>query len=190
MNMSSKRKNTISGCLLIAVGAWAALAPFVVGTWPWEWNPGRFLLAALPGGAAVLGGLIMLGGRRLLVSAGGTLALAGGLWFIVGPPTYALFVGHELGTGPLGESIRVFQWVGFFFGAGAFISLLSSYALGFLAPLEFSDEMWAEPAATAATPATRARVQLAPERRRRQRGVREPAVRPHARAEGSTKRDS
>jgi hypothetical protein len=187
MNMTSKFKNTLSGSLLIAVGAWAAVAPFVVGTWLWEWNPGRFLLAVLPGGAIVLGGLIMLGGRRLLISVGGTLALAGGLWFIIGPPAYALFVGQDLGTGPSGESVRLLQWVGFFFGAGVFVSLLSSYALGFLAPLDFPDEMWAQRAAASAP---RARVPLPPERPRRQRGAREPVARQHARAKGSTQRNT
>jgi hypothetical protein len=164
------RHSTISGCLLIGVGAWAALAPFLAGGWEWEWHFGRFLLAVLPGGAAVLGGLIMLGGRRLPVSLGGMLALAGGLWFIVGPPTYALFAGPDLGTGPSGESVRMLQWAGFFFGAGAFISLLSSYALGFLTPLSFADEMRAEPART------RVREPLPPARPRRQRVAREPVA--------------
>lgn len=179
---SQVKHSTISGCVLIAVGAWAAFAPYIVGTWAWEWHFGRFLLGVLPGGAAVLGGLIMLGGRQLLVSVGGTLALAGGLWFIVGPPTYALFAGPDLGTGPSGESVRMLQWVAFFFGAGAFISLLSSYALGLLAPLQFDDEMSTVPATA------RARVPLPPERARRQRGVKEPAARPRTRVKGSARR--
>src|SRR5688500_1757923 len=81
------RTNTISGCVLVAVGAWIALAPFIVGTWAWEWDFGRFLLTVLPGAAAVLGGLIMLGGRRL-VPIGGGIALAGGLWLLAGPVVY------------------------------------------------------------------------------------------------------
>jgi hypothetical protein len=181
------KNSTITGCVLIAVGAWVGLAPFLAGGWEWEWHFGRFLLAVLPGTAAVLGGLVMLGGRRLAVNFGGMLALAGGLWFVVGPPMYALFVGPELGTLSSGLSVRMVQWVGFFFVAGAFISLLSSYALGFLAPLKFPDRMWAEPATT-----TRARVPLPPERSRRQRGVREPVPQPagHARAKESAQRDS
>jgi hypothetical protein len=187
MNVRTK-KNTISGCVLVAVGAWAALAPFIAGTWVWEWHTGRLLLALLPGGAAALGGLMTLTGRRLAVSIGGGLALAGGIWLIVGPPVYALFVEPTLGSTPEGESIRMFQWVGFFFGAGAFISLLSSYVLGFLAPLEFGDEMW--PKRTAAT-TPRARVPLPQEHPRRQRGVREPApqVPGRARTKGSTRQD-
>jgi hypothetical protein len=168
---------------LVGVGAWAAIGPFLVGGWGWEWQLGRFLLAVLPGGAALLGGLVMLGGRRLAVCVGGTLALAGGLWFIAGPPVYALLAGPELGTEPSGGSVRIFQWIGFFFGAGVLVSLLSSYALGFPAPLQFADEMWPEPART------RARVPLPPERLRRQRGVREPVTRgarPHTRAKRSS----
>jgi hypothetical protein len=180
----SLKPSTISALVLIALGAWTALAGFVVGTWAWEWHFGRFLLAVLPGAAAVLGGLIMLAGRRSLVSVGGAVALAGGLWFAFGPPIYAFLEGGAFGTTPDGESVRLAQWAPFLFVAGAFISLVSSYALGLLRPLQFDDEMWAEP-----TP-TRARVPLPPERPRRQRGVREPATRTHAHSEVPARRDS
>lgn len=179
MRMNSKQKNTISGCVLIAIGAWAGFAPFLVGDWAWE-HTGRFLLTVLPGGAAMLGGLLMLGGRRL-VPAGGAVALAAGLWFIAGPPIYALFAGPELGTLASGQSVRMIQWVPFFFGAGIFVSLLSSYVLGFLAPLQFDDELSAAPA----TARVRVRVPQPPERPRRQRGVKEPVAQPHTRAERS-----
>jgi hypothetical protein len=136
--------STIAGLVLIPLGAWVALAPFLVGSWDGEFHFGRFLLALLPGGVAVLGGLLMLGGRRVLVLCGGAIAMAAGAWLIVGPAAYALFASNELGTGPGGESIRMLQWVGFFFGAGAFISLLSAYALGVLRPMRFSEKEWAE----------------------------------------------
>jgi hypothetical protein len=180
----SLKPSTISALVLIGLGAWTALAGFVVGTWAWEWHFGRFLLAVLPGAAAVLGGLIMLGGRRQPVLFGGALALAGGLWFAFGPPLYAFLEGGAFGTTPDGESVRLAQWVPFFFVAGALISLVSSYALGVLKPLHFTDEMWAE-----STP-TRARVPLPPERPRRQRGVREPATRTHDHTEVPARRDN
>lgn len=179
---------TIAGLVLIPVGVWVALAPFVVGSWDGEFHFGRFLLAVLPGAAAALGGLIMLGGRRVLVQCGGALAMAAGAWLIVGPAAYGVFVSNELGTGPNGESIRMLQWVGFFFGAGAFISLLSTYALGLLRPLEFSQDEWtaiAEPAK-----AGRTRVPLPPERSRRQRRAKEPVRQDRARAKDTRKSDS
>jgi hypothetical protein len=180
----SLKPSTISALVLIALGAWTALAGFVVGTWAWEWQFSRFLLAVLPGAAAVLGGLIMLSGRRLPVLVGSALALAGGLWFAFGPPIYAFLEGGAFGTTPDGESVRLAQWAPFFFVAGAFISLVSSYALGVLRPLHFAEEMWPEPART------RARVPLPPERPRRQRGVSEPATRTQTHTEVPARRDN
>jgi hypothetical protein len=178
------KNSTISGCALIALGAWAGLAPFLLAEWGWEWHFGRFLLALLPGFAAIAGGLVLLSGRRRLVSIGGGLALAGGLWFIVGPPIYAYLVGPEFGTTSSGDSVRLLEWVFFFFGAGVLVSFISSYAAGFLRASEFAEDMWAEPAA-----APRARVPV-PERRRRQRGVSEPYPQPHARAADRSARNA
>jgi hypothetical protein len=82
MNETTRdRHNLISGCLLLAVGAWAAIAPFAVGDWQWGTTSGSFLLTVVPGAAAALGGLVMLAGERRLVSFGGALALLGGVWF-------------------------------------------------------------------------------------------------------------
>jgi hypothetical protein len=168
-----KKRSMVAGLVLIALGAWVALAPFVVGSWDGDFRFSRFALAVLPGAAMALGGLTMLAGRRRLVLGGGTVAMAAGAWLIVAPVLYALFVGTEIGTGPNGESIRMLQWIGFFFGAGAFASLLASYALGLLRPLEFSQKDWAG----IAEPATagRTRVPQPAERPRRQRRAKEPA---------------
>jgi hypothetical protein len=160
---------TIAGLVLIPLGAWAALEPFVFGGWAWEWHFGRFLLAVLPGAVALLGGLIMLSGRKRAVTVGGGLALAGGLWFVAAPLAYGLVAGSELGTLSGGESVRLLQWMPFFFGAGALVALVSAYGLGLLAPLQFGDEAWSQ----AVTAPSRKRVPPPPERPRRQRGGKE-----------------
>jgi hypothetical protein len=178
------KRSTIAGLVLIPLGAWVALSPYVVGSWDGDFHFGRFLLAVLPGSAAALGGLIMLGGRRVFSLAGGALALAAGAWLIVGPAAYALFGSNELGSGPNGESIRMLQWVGFFAGAGALTSLLATYALGLLRPLEFSQDEWAaiaEPS-TPPTATGRARLPAPAKRPRRQRRTTEPAQRRRSRA--------
>jgi hypothetical protein len=180
----SLKPSTISALVLIALGAWTALAGFVVGTWAWEWHFGRFLLAVLPGAAVVLGAVIMLGGRRLAVSVGSALALGAGLWFAFGPPIYAFLAGGAFGTTPDGESVRLAQWAPFFFVAGAVISVVSAHALGLLKPLQFTDESFAEPTRT------RARVPLPTEHPRRQRGVSEPVVRRGAHADGAGRREN
>jgi hypothetical protein len=170
----------VSGSALIAIGAWAAFAPPAIGGWDWDSQSTQFLLAIVPGVAAAIGGLFVLGQRSRLVSFGGIVALIAGLWFIAAPLAHAAFVGPQIGTGDSGESIRVFQWIVFFFAAGALLSFLSAYAAGFLRPLQFADEMATEPAMVSG----RARVPLPQERPRRQRGVREPAGQQSGHAQG------
>jgi hypothetical protein len=165
--------SAIAGLVLIPLGAWAAFEPFLFGGWTWDWHAGRFLLAVVPGIAAALGGLAMLTGRRHAVTAGGGLALAAGLWFVAAPVVYALTVSSELGTLSGGESVRMLQWMPFFFGAGALVSLVSAYGVGLIAPMQFGEETWSEPA----TAPPRRRIPEPPEHPRRQRGVKEPSGR-------------
>jgi hypothetical protein len=82
-----------SGLLLILLGAWGALIPFVGpyfhfaytpdAAWTWTW--GRFFLEIVPGVAAALGGLIlMISAFRPVAMFGAALAAAAGAWFVVG----------------------------------------------------------------------------------------------------------
>src|SRR5215471_14882031 len=81
-----------SGVLLILLGAWGALIPFVgpyfhfayTPDTAWTWTWGRFFLAIVPGVAAALGGLILLvSAFRPVAMFGAALAAAGGAWFAV-----------------------------------------------------------------------------------------------------------
>jgi MFS family permease len=179
MDMRSQiesKRYVLSGISIIALGAWAVLGPFLGTDEAWRWNFNHFMLSVLPAASAVLGGLMMLSRRRLPVSLGGLLALAGGLWFMVGPMTYVLWPSGGLGTGPaLGGSVWLAQWIGFFFVTGALITLLSSYALGFVAPL--TNEVFEEQAGADV------RKPITPEHARRRPSVRQRAARrerPHA----------
>src|SRR3989442_10877663 len=78
----------------------------------------------------------------------------GGMWFVVGPNMSMLWNGGVPATGAaIGDNgTRVLEWIGFFYGTGALITLLASYGLGFLAALPVTGE--AVPAGTgAAAPA-------------------------------------
>jgi hypothetical protein len=187
-----RRRGAPTGFLLILLGAWGALVPFIgpyfnyqIGTTStWDWSIDRLWLNVLPGAAAVLGGLILLGSvRRLRASTGALIALAGGLWFVVGPSVSMLWNHGVPATGAaIGDNgTRVLEWIGFYYGTGALITLLSAYALGFMAALPLVDEVTvpataapataettAAPAATgAATPADATADDGAPVRRRR-----------------------
>src|SRR4051812_40376701 len=146
-----RRRGALTGVLLIALGAFGALIPFVgpyfnyqVGTTStWDWSMDRLWLSVLPGAAAALGGLIMLySTRRSTASFGGLLALAGGLWLVGGPAVSMLWNDGTSATGAaIGDNgTRVLELLGFYYGAGALITLLSAYGLGFLAALPIVDE--------------------------------------------------
>src|SRR5256885_13016368 len=73
----------------------------------------------------------------------GLLALAAGLWFIVGPNVSMLWNHGAITVGPpMGRHniTRTLEWIGFFYGVGALITMFSSYALGFMAALPIVDE--------------------------------------------------
>jgi hypothetical protein len=147
----SRRRGALGGLLILLLGAWGALIPFIgpyfnyqIGTTQtWDWTVDRLWLSILPGAAAVLGGLILVASTtRRSAFFGSLLALAGGLWFIGGPSTSMLWNGGDPATGAaLGDTgTRVLEWIGFFYGTGALITLLASYELGFMAALPVTGE--------------------------------------------------
>ncbi len=147
-----RRRGAPSGMLLVLLGLWGGFAPFVGPYFglamqrdqPWLWTTGRLLLEIAPAVAVVIGGLLLIravtrGGGSL----GGLLALAGGVWFVVGPTVSMLWNQGRMAVGPaLGSSvgIKTLVWLAFFYALGALIVLLSAYALGFLAALPVDHE--------------------------------------------------
>ena len=161
------RGYALSGLAIVAFGAWAVLGPFVGPGETWASSFNHAMLSVVPGAAAALGGLMMLSRERQVAWIGGLVAFAAGLWFVLAPITYPLWSGG-LGTGPApGGSVWVAQWIGFHFVTGAVITLLSSYALGFL---DTEDVFEQEPAAVRREP-------VAPEHAHRRPFVRPPANR-------------
>ena len=191
-----RRRGATIGLLILLLGVWGALIPFVgpyfnyqIGTTStWDWSVQRLWLSVLPGVAAAVGGLIMLlSTRRSTASFGGLLALAGGLWFVIGPSMSMLWNHGLQATGPaFGDTgTRVIEWIGFYYGTGALITLLSAYGLGFLAALPVTDEAVAPAAAPTTTrePATAPAANGEPRRRgllrrRSRRGQPQPVEQP------------
>jgi hypothetical protein len=135
-----------AGLLVLLLGLWAGIIPFVgpyfhYGFTPdatWHFTLDRLWLDILPAAAAVLGGLTMIAaGRRGSGVLGSWLALLGGVWLLVGP-SVSLFWGHtgsgvlQSGIGaPLGGHDRAaVEMIGFFYGVGALITMLSAFAVG------------------------------------------------------------
>jgi hypothetical protein len=146
MRRIPRTKGALSGFLIVLLGIWAGLVPFVGpyfhyamhSNQHWQWFADRFWLEVLPAIVAVMGGM-----TRVSMMFGGLLALAAGLWFIVGPNVSMLWNHGAITVGPpMGRHnlTRTLEWIGFFYGVGGLITMFSSYALGFMAALPIVDE--------------------------------------------------
>jgi hypothetical protein len=152
MRRIPRTKGAISGVLIILLGLWGGLVPFIGPYFnyamhsdhTWQWFSDRFWLQVLPAAVAVIGGVIMVGGvRRASTSFGAMLALAAGLWFIVGPTVSMLWNDGVIVVGPaIGAHniTRTLEWLGFFYALGGLITMFSSYALGVMAALQIVDD--------------------------------------------------
>jgi hypothetical protein len=151
-----RTRGAMSGLLLLLLGAWAALVPFIgpyfnVAFTPapntaWHWTAARGWLEVLPGAAAFLGGLLLLvSASRLTTSLGGWLGVASGAWLIVGPPLAGV-LNLNLGTPDpaSSEGVQALEALLFFYGIGAAILFVSAVAIGRLSVHSVRDVRAAE----------------------------------------------
>ncbi|MBX6769352.1 MAG: hypothetical protein IRY90_19740, partial [Actinomadura rubrobrunea] len=135
-----RTRGLLSGTLLVLLGLWGALLPFI-GPYlhfgftpdePWVYTFARLQLSVLPGIATVLGGLVLLvSAHRAIAMFGAWLAALGGAWFVVGHTVAPLWEPNGVGA-PLGTStgMRVAEQVAGFSGLGVVIVFLAAAALG------------------------------------------------------------
>jgi len=140
-------RGRLTGGLLMLLGAWGALVPFVGPYFgyaytpdrAWAYTTGRLWLSVLPGAAAVLGGFLVACTDRA-AAPGAFLAAVGGAWFVVGQPVTAFAV-HDPSITPgtpvitIGAvfgpaTMRFLETLGFFYGLGVVILFLAALALG------------------------------------------------------------
>lgn len=137
-----RSRGVLSGLLLVLLGAWGALIPFIGPYFhyaytpdaAWTYTSGRLWMEIVPGGAAFLGGLILLASAfRPMAMFGAWLAAIAGAWFALGAifhPLWAHISTLTPGT-PVGSTtMRVVEQIGFFYGLGVAIVLLAALALG------------------------------------------------------------
>ena len=138
-----RSRGSVSGLLLVILGAWGALIPFVgphfnfayTPNRDWAWTTARGWLEVFPGVATVVGGLLLIvSANRAIAMFGGWLAVLGGAWFVVGEQFAPL-----LRIGTVGDPIaitdrkRALLEVTYFYGLGALIVFLGGIALSRLA---------------------------------------------------------
>jgi hypothetical protein len=136
------------GFLLVALGAWGAIVPFVGPEFDypfpagsdvdsWSWSDTTLQLSLLPGIGAAYGGLILLGllgTVRLAPALGALIALVSGAWFVLGAEFSRLWTTPPPdGTGS--DWMVIATNVGYHEGLGLAISVLAGFALGLLALL-------------------------------------------------------
>ncbi|MGO8848249.1 hypothetical protein [Mycobacterium sp.] len=134
-----RSRGAISGLLLVILGAWGALIPFVGPHFnfaytpdkDWAWNSARGWLEVLPGAATVVGGvLLIIAGNRVAAMVGGWLAVLAGAWFVVGGQVAPL-----LGIGSAGDPVaaterkRAALEISYFSGLGALIIFVGGVVL-------------------------------------------------------------
>jgi hypothetical protein len=161
-----RTRGAVSGLLLMILGAWGALAPFIGPYFnlvfgpdkTWHWTSGRLWLSVVPGVAAFVGGLLLLtSAHRARAGFGAWLALLAGAWFVVGPTVSFLWNDGVSATGSAagGSTRRVIELLAMYDGVGVLIAILGAFALGRLAVRSVRDVELAREAARPDDPVAR-----------------------------------
>ncbi|MFF0520802.1 hypothetical protein ACFYTC_18985 [Actinomadura nitritigenes] len=138
MLKAPRSRGMLNGLLLVLLGLWGGFIPFVGpyfsfgfgSTATWDYTSDRLVLSILPAIAVALGGLIlMISAVRPVAMVGSWLAIAGGLWFVVGT-TIAPLWGGGPGRALGGQTRQIAEHLSFFQGLGAISILLAATALG------------------------------------------------------------
>ncbi len=147
INQPPAGRGRANGALLVLLGAWGALIPFIGPHFgfaytpdkAWAYTSGRLVLSVLPGAAVFLGGLLVLSSDGAAV-IGGFFAAVGGAWFVVGAEVMAVAApGGPYGPGSpvvtpgaafAPATMRLLEHVGFHSGLGVAIVFLGALALG------------------------------------------------------------
>ena len=153
-----RSRGAICGGLLVLLGLWGGLAPFVgpyfhFGFTPdtaWAHNSGRLYYSAAPGVAVLLGGMLALLTRnRAIGVTGGVLAVLGGAWFALGEgfltvvlKQTSITIGTPIRTLLPGttEPLRMYlERVTLFGGLGVLIAVVGALAVGRFSMLAAKD---------------------------------------------------
>jgi hypothetical protein len=138
-----RSRGAVTGILLVILGAWGSLIPFVgphfnfayTPDQAWTWTAARGWLEVLPGVTTIVGGLLLIASRnRASAMFGAWLAVLGGAWFVVG-----VAFAPMLRIGTIGDPVaatdskRAVLEVSYFSGLGALIVFLGGAVLSRLA---------------------------------------------------------
>jgi len=134
-----RSRGAVTGLLLIILGVWGALIPFVgpyfnfayTPDHAWAWSTARAWLEVFPGVTTVVGGmLLVVSGNRATAMFGGWLAAFAGAWFVVGRALASTLqigeIGHPVAAT---DARRAVLEICYFSGLGALIVFLAGAVL-------------------------------------------------------------
>jgi hypothetical protein len=134
-----RSRGAVSGLLLIVLGVWGALIPFIgpyfhfayTPDQAWAWSTARAWLEVFPGVITAVGGfLLLISENRITAMLGGWLAVIAGAWFVVGRTLASL-----LRLGDIGQPIavtdakRAVLEISYFSGLGALVVFIGGAVL-------------------------------------------------------------
>ena len=135
-----RSRGALSGALLVLLGIWGALIPFVGPYFHFAYSPdrawdataGRLWLEVLPGVVTLLAGVVVLVSRfRPAAVFAAWLATLAGAWFAVGHLIGAAWASLPSGGAPVGGAARAaMEQLGLFTGLGVVILFVAALVLG------------------------------------------------------------
>jgi hypothetical protein len=135
-----RSQGALSGALLVLLGIWGALIPFVGPYFHYAYTPdrawvatsARMWLEVLPGVVTMAGGIVVLVSRfRPTAVLGAWLAAVAGAWFAAGDVIAGRWARLPRPGTPTGGITRaVLEQIGFFTGLGIVIVFVEALALG------------------------------------------------------------
>lgn len=132
------------GLLVILLGAWGGIVPFVgpifgyrsTHSGSFAWTAPHVLLYLIPGAVAMFFGLVLLGAameRRARFSVSKELAalviMACGSWFVLGPAVWPIFSSSAVFGSTTGALARFVNFLGYNLGPGLLLAAFGAMAL-------------------------------------------------------------
>jgi hypothetical protein len=129
----------MAGLLLVVLGAWAGILPYVGPLFGYRidtagsfvWTTPHWELNLAPGIAAIVAGLVILGGSWAAARLAAWLGMAAGAWLVLGPLFASLWLGGAAQTRVASSTLSA-AWVplGYHYGTGLVIVALAAFAYG------------------------------------------------------------
>jgi hypothetical protein len=135
----------VMGGIGVLAGIWGGIAPFIGptfnysadGSGSWHWDLARGILAALPGAAVFVAGLLVIACARSVaigigrwgVAIAGVVMFASAVWFAIGPAAWPALWGRNYFVHST-ANMNLARSAGFSAGPGVVIALVAGLMIG------------------------------------------------------------